>query len=392
MEEGVGMDRVDVLIVGASQAGLYAAERLAQQGLRVRVIDRRPDGVRPARRTLIVTPYLDERLGVVPKRSVLYQVDRMAVVSPNRKTVFDFRRADWVLERALWIEELTERAREAGAEVVLGNRFLGIEHEDGKVRVVLQRDGTVERLRVDHLVGADGVFSRVARAAGLRRPPCVRIVQAEVRLPRGWDRGEARVWLEPEVCRHFVWLVPEDGRRGVLGVIEDLDRDPMAVVRTYVERLGVEVLGFQGAKVAMYHPRLRPWTRVQGLPVYLVGDAAGQVKVTTVGGTVTGLRGAQALVRSIVEGVPYDKAVQDLDRELRIHWVIKRGLTRMDGRAYDRLVERVHGRVREVLEQYTRDEMASAFKEMLKGDLKFAAWALRYGFRHLFALGRVLWK
>ena len=40
--------------------------------------------------------------------------------------------------------------------------------------------------------------------------------------------------------------------------------------------------------------------RVGAGNVYLVGDAAGQVKVSTVGGTVTGLRGAQAVALAIL--------------------------------------------------------------------------------------------
>ena len=38
--------------------------------------------------------------------------------------------------------------------------------------------------------------------------------------------------------------------------------------------------------------------------VYLVGDAAAQVKVSTVGGVVTGFRGALAVSESILNGWP----------------------------------------------------------------------------------------
>ena len=53
-------------------------------------------------------------------------------------------------------------------------------------------------------------------------------------------------------------------------------------------------LAYQSGQAGMYSPKTRAEISLSGLNVYLVGDAAGQVKVTTVGGTVTGFAGARA--------------------------------------------------------------------------------------------------
>jgi flavin-dependent dehydrogenase len=94
--------------------------------------------------------------------------------------------------------------------------------------------------------------------------------------------------------------------------------------------------------------------------VLLVGDAAGQVKVTTVGGTVSGLWGAEAAVESLLSGRPYREALRPLKRELDLHWAIRWLLERGDNRAYDRLVDALNPAVLGFLARNNRDAMAGA--------------------------------
>jgi flavin-dependent dehydrogenase len=209
------------------------------------------------------------------------------------------------------------------------------------------------------VVGADGVFSDVAVAAGLRRPPVVPILQAEVALPPGWDPLVARVWFDVADSRFFYWLVPESDARGVVGLVGDDQAETRALLLRFLARHSFEPLAFQGAQVAMHHPRLRPWGQVGSTPVLLVGDAAGQVKVTTVGGTVTGLWGAAAAARALL-GNARREDLRSLKRELDMHWFIRLLLERLDNDGYDRLVRDLNQPVRAFLGHYNRDAMAGA--------------------------------
>ncbi len=58
--------------------------------------------------------------------------------------------------------------------------------------------------------------------------------------------------------------------------------------------------------------------------VMMVGDAAGHVKVTTVGGTVSGLSGARAAARAILRESGYHRELRPLTFELTLHWLIRR--------------------------------------------------------------------
>ncbi|MDA2925951.1 hypothetical protein MYX78_01760 [Acidobacteria bacterium AH-259-G07] len=114
-------------------------------------------------------------------------------------------------------------------------------------------------------------------------------------------------------------------------------------------------------KVALHHPRLKPWGNVGRIPVYLVGDAASQVKVPTAGGTVTGIQGAQAAANSLLNGTSYKAELRSVKRELELHWFLRILLERLDNPGYDLLVGALSSRLRAFLGRHNRDSMAPIF-------------------------------
>jgi geranylgeranyl reductase len=351
---------LDIAIVGASSSGLYAAELLARAGRRVAVFERQPE-LAPARRTLIVTPQLRHVLGDVPEAAVLHRVHVMAVETPGASLDVQLDDPDLIVERGAMTAHMAERARQAGAELYFGQRFQGVEpHPRGVALRLRPRDGQPIEVTAAALIGADGVFSDVAAAAGLQRAPTVPILQAEVALPPSWNPDAAKVWFDADETRYFYWLVPESADRGVIGLVGEDQGGTRALLLRFLARHGFEPLAFQGAQVAMHQPGLRPWGRVGSAPVLLVGDAAGQVKVTTVGGSVTGFWGAQAAAQFLL-GQPGAAAnLRALKRELDVHWLIRELLERLDNAGYDRMVGHLSESVRALLGRRNRDSMAGA--------------------------------
>jgi flavin-dependent dehydrogenase len=99
--------------------------------------------------------------------------------------------------------------------------------------------------------------------------------------------------------------------------------------------------------------------------VFAVGDAAAQVKVTTVGGVVTGLYGAKALAHAILNGRNYSKSLRELKRELNLHVLVRQVLNRFNGEDYDELLGMINGGVKDILEEWTRDELKQMFFRMI---------------------------
>jgi flavin-dependent dehydrogenase len=123
---------------------------------------------------------------------------------------------------------------------------------------------------------------------------------------------------------------------------------------------GMEPLEYQSALVPLYTPNPRPAHKMNHTEVMFVGDAAGQVKVTTIGGSVSGLLGAAAAVRAIAAGSSYLDELRALDRELRLHWRIRALMSRFREHEYDVLLQLLGGKVGKLLAIHNRDRMATA--------------------------------
>jgi flavin-dependent dehydrogenase len=337
---------------------LYAATQLARAGKRVAVFEQ-AQALNPARRTLIVTPHLRRILPDLDAPALLHRISELALSSPGAGTAVTLQDPDLIVERGALIHALAREATGAGVTLILNRRFRGLHPAHSGVRVEFQdADRATVNVTARAVLGADGVFSDVARAAGLEHPPSVPILQAEIELPRGWDPALTRVWFDADATRFFYWLIPESSTRAVVGLVGDERSGMRQLLRRFLEREGFKPLAYQGARIALYHPRLKPYTRVGDADVWLIGDAAGQVKVTTVGGTVSGLLGADAAVRGLVNGTAYADELRVVKRELELHRWMRVALDRFENSDYDRLVRAVTPRVREFLSRHNRDEMA----------------------------------
>lgn len=357
---------LDVVVVGASSAGLYAGELLARAGQTVQVYDEHTS-LAPARRTLIVTPRLLQWVQPLPPGAFLHRAYVMALASPRAQAQVRLRQPDLIVERAAFVQAFARRAEEAGVEVRLGCRLVALEpHPDGALLTFHHvATGQKERVVAQAVLGADGVGSRVARLAGISPPPTVPLLQAEVDLPVGWSPAVVQCWFDVAETPYFFWCIPESSTRGVVGLIGPAGEDPRPILERFLARHGLRPLAYQGGQVALHHPRLRPWGQVGKARVLLVGDAAGHVKVTTVGGTVTGLWGAQAAAEALLRGVPYQRALRALKRELDLHWLIRRSLDGLRNQDYDALLRALNRPLQRFLAHRNRDQMAWAFFKTL---------------------------
>jgi len=348
----------DIVIIGASTAGLYAGECLARAGKKVGLFERQRE-LRPARRTLIVTPLLRKVLGTLPDEMVLHKIEVMAVATPHRELSIPLKDPDLIVERAKLTHWLASKFEAAGGQVFLGHRFKGFQRNPDGLGISLQTSqGDSFVVARDGVLGADGVRSKVAEKAGIPKPHSLPIVQAEVTLPSDWDPSVTKVWFDTEETRFFFWLIPESRHRGVVGLIGDHGGKARESLRRFLAHHDLEPEAYQAGQVALYHPRLKPWTRMGKIPICLVGDAAGQVKVTTVGGTVSGFLGARAAAAALLNGRSYNSHLSHFKRELNVHWLLRVLLDRLDNRGYDQLMNTVTLKVRNFLSRYDRDSMS----------------------------------
>lgn len=345
-----------VSVVGGSAAGLFTASLLARQGVPVRVFER-IESLDPAERTLIVTSHMRNLLGRAAESCVLNEIRRFELFTDGRAATIPLKCPDLIIERRALIQGLAQEAQRAGAKIELGRRFHALQPNARGLILEVERtsDGGREDVHTDTVVGGDGVLSPVARAAGWPPLDTVPLVQAIVPLPKDMAPDTARVWFVPQDTPYFYWLVPESPERGALGIIGETGAETKLHLERFLEKKKLEPIEFQGARIPVYTRWIPVRRQVGRGSVYLVGDAAGQVKVTTVGGIVTGLRGALGVAQSILNGGSSHE-LQSLRRELDLHLLLRRSMHDFQQADYSRLVDLLNDPAKHSLAEYSRDE------------------------------------
>ena len=239
----------------------------------------------------------------------------------------------------------------------LGCRFRALAPNSNGLRVEVERGagGASQEIHADAVVGGDGAASAVARSAGWAPLETVPLLQAIVPLPMDMAPDTVRVWFVPQDTPYFYWLIPESPTRGALGIIGESGAETKRSLEQFLEKKKFEPIEFQGARIPVYKRWIPVERKVGSGSVYLVGDAAAQVKVSTVGGIVTGFRGALGVAQAILSGGA-SRELRALRRELDFHLLLRRSLHSFQQADYSYLVDLLNDPAKKSLGQCSRDE------------------------------------
>jgi len=375
----------DVAVIGGSAAGLLTASLLSEKGVDVTLFEASRHLTEP-KRTLIVTHQLGELIGPIHKDTVLNKIHRFELFADGRAAEISLNKPDLVIERSRLINDLTERATKNGADILTDHRFLDFRPNGSRLKIRVTNNGfaNAKEVTTKVLIGADGVSSKVAELGGWRRHKTVGLIQAVVKLPADMPSDTTRVWFLPEDTPYFYWLIPHSSSEGVLGLISENIPKARQSLDHFIKRKGLKTLSFQSAPTPIYNRWMPFHRRIGNSDVYLVGDAAGHVKVTTVGGVVTGVRGALSVVDHIL-GKHNSPNIKILRCELEIHRMIRNTLNRYSQKDYIELLDQLKPSTIKTLCAYSRDESLKLIFHLCLRRPKLLLIGLRKYFLNLIA-------
>jgi len=324
--------------------------------LNVRIFEA-ADVLDPSPRTLIVTSHICELTGSLCEGTVINKIRHYELFAGGRFGTISLGRPDLVIERSELIQQLAGRAEASGAEILTGRHFLSFKPNGKGLSFAVSSNGDEELVEEssDILIGADGAFSKVAQSAGCPKQPTVPLFQAVVRLPKDMPSDVTRVWFIPEDTPYFYWLIPYSPTHGVLGLITEEEGRGQRSLTRFLERRNLIPLEIQSARIPLHTHWFPIHRRIGQSHVYLVGDAAGHVKMSTVGGLVTGFRGAVGVAEAILNGGS-SRQSKALRLELDLHWLIRKVLNRFSQADYAKLLDLLTPSVKNSLEIFNRDE------------------------------------
>lgn len=271
------VDGLDLVVIGAGPGGSSAAAAALAGGLTVTQLE--------AERFPRVKPCAG---GLTPKAVGALPVDLASSLRGSfqefefnawrsRRTVFSFRSPvlSMVSRPELDQRLVLENLRRPSFTFYDGERVRAIEWRAPHFHVRTER----RELRARQLVGADGANGVVNRLFRVSEPRA-RALAVEVVLRRADLRGEPP--LRPvfdfgAVPRGYGWVFPKDDQVSAgLYTLARGQKGVRAALSAYLAAKGLAVRGdalasFEAHPIPLGGHRLRP----SGLPLYLVGDAAG---------------------------------------------------------------------------------------------------------------------
>ena len=164
----------DVIIVGAGPAGSLAAQRTAEKGLNVLLIEDHKEIGRPVHCSgwLNGCPYTEKILDEFGRDEIITPVDRWRVWTPSGEIAYELKLdGGYFVDRVKLDQFFAQRAVEAGAELSISTKVVDLIKEEDKILgVIAKHKGKTYKLRSDVVLGCDGSHSipnGIAKQSGI---------------------------------------------------------------------------------------------------------------------------------------------------------------------------------------------------------------------------------
>ena len=336
-EPGLVAAVYDVVVVGAGPAGSQTAYRLAQRGHRVAVFEAREAIGSKVCCTGIVSRECFELFS--PDDSALLRKTSAAsfFIPSGRQLRLERDTVQaYIIDRAAFDMALAKRAKEAGAEYLLGSKVTHLLVRGNSCQVGVDCNGRKEVFQARAAVIGCGFPSAFPRQLGMGQIVDF-LLGAQTEVNTGIS--EVEVYLDVKLTPGgFGWLVPTSHSKGLVGVMSR--RDAHSAVTGLVSRLSAEgKISPGGFEIRQKAIPLGCLPHSYADRAVAVGEVAGQVKPTTGGGIYFGLLGAEAAADAVHQGFLLGDLTSRLLSRYQQMWQAKIGAERFLGMLLRRLYE-----------------------------------------------------
>ncbi len=352
----------DALIIGAGPVGSFTAYLLAKQGYGTEIYEEHAKVGKPVQCTGILTAHIKELIRIKSGEDFINNRIKRIIVNIEGREGFEqvaeikLKDEELIVDRERFDSYIAGMAQDRGAELHAKHRFKEM-NQAGEATIRDIRNSRDITVRSRILIGSDGPNSRVARSTGLKGAEKY-YIGSQVRARHEHPEDAYSVYLGRTFNDFFGWVVPEDGRTARIGVAS-MSRS-YEKLNTLLRIAGVKkdrIIGRQGGLIPLFNTKARTEGRKGDMRTFIVGDAASQVKASTGGGIIPGMKAAMSLAKAVKEGESYEKEWRaDIGRSLTAHLIIRRVMNRFKSRDYQRLADILQDeRVKRIISASSRE-------------------------------------
>ncbi|MFC1690856.1 NAD(P)-binding protein [Nanoarchaeota archaeon] len=400
-------------IIGAGPAGSFLAYLLASEGISVEVYDTKHKIGTPISCTGILTSSIEKFINLKnspnssnsSKRGIVAnRIKKIEVFSPNNENVvFKLKNPDYIVHRDKFDNYIKGLAQDAGAQFNLGSKFLKNTQNYIELKKVEKVDkknphkNKIIKKSYSHLIGCDGALSSVARHNRVYKKQRI-IPGYQIRTNYQTDKDTIKVWLDHG---EFAWIVPESESISRIGLVSRKNgysefsrflKEKCSIdlsiynSKSNSKRISKQTKDlFQGGPIPIYNPKQNLYKRIgskhNSKHVYLLGDAAGQVKATTYGGIIPSFRAAKCLSQAIIRNKPldYEQCIKKgVARELNMSLRIRAMMNKFSKKDYEKMFTLCQKqKTKNIIENIDRDNITKMVPRMIFSNPKLALFGLK---------------
>ncbi|RLG70532.1 MAG: hypothetical protein DRO04_01760, partial [Candidatus Iainarchaeum archaeon] len=360
---------IGVVIVGGGIVGLKLAEQLAKNGWSIKLIEEHKKIGYPVECSgLVSTNIMQHDLPL--EECVVNVINGAKIYAPNGVEINVRRKkAALVLDRQKLDQELCKRVKKLKADVELSCKLINVRGNN----LFVKKGQRGEMLKSEIIVGADGANSKVRELMQVKsKGYFINTIQA--RIKGDYEKDIVKVYFGDFAKGFFAWVIPESNNVARVGLGVKLGENIRECFYKFLRTIGIEKPELENITGGLI-PIGPPIREVVKGNFAIVGDAAFHTKATTGGGIITGCIGAEILARCIngyfknrVSLDHYKKEIEELNKELMLHWKLRRFLDSLNERGLNKFFAKIY---RLGLDKFLEKEGDMDFPSKFMGKILF---------------------
>jgi digeranylgeranylglycerophospholipid reductase len=357
-----------ITVIGAGPSGNYFSYLLSKKGYAVQVFEENKKIGLPVQCTGLISDEIKSIMRL-HEDCIMNKIEGTRIISPSGVTAEIKLKENLVIDRALIDLELSERAAEAGAEFYLATRLKKIKSAGKGYLLSMSENGKNRVFRADYVIGADGPNSTVAHESGLFGKRKF-FTGTQIVCPYRNDNAIDFYLMK----NSFAWIVPINEKEARIGIASEKDSEKKfrEFLRKILKDKYSRIIKSKCERNAGAIPIFNPLQRIEKDNVFLLGDAATQVKATTLGGIVPGLKSAEVLAHSISKKTSYTlEYMAKIFPDLYASLMVRRIIGRCSDDEIDKLVSLMNNsRLKNTMRSTSRDRMMALGMKALLSEPK----------------------
>lgn len=353
-----------IAIVGGGPVGCFLGYLLAKEGKKVSIYEEHSCIGRPIQCTGIVTKELD-KIVKFKKDFVVNRLNKAEIFSYNNQT--QIKVEEYVIDRSKFDQYLADLAVKKGAKLLLNTKVTEI----NKNHITIKDKKGIKKIKADIIIGADGPNSIVSKKINNKNRE--NYIGLQARVKGNFEVNKYKTYFGSDYPKFFAWVVPESKNIARIGTASK--NNVKSYFNRFLKKLKVknkDIIDKQAGLIPIYNKRIN----VQKENIYLTGDAASQVKATTGGGLVFGLKSAEILADCIINKKSYKKALKDINRELCIHLIIRKILNKFNDKDFSYLIKLVNKeKIQKIIKESSREYPSKLILKLLLNQPRFLSFA-----------------